>query len=40
MGGSGEVRKVEHLYIEGEPDPAKNMVYGASIYEDELMEVS
>lgn len=40
MGGSGEVRKVEHLYIEGEPDPAKNMVYGASIYEDELMQVS
>lgn len=40
MGGSGEVRRVEHLYIEGEPDPAKRMVYGASIYEDELIQVS
>lgn len=40
MGGSGEVRSVQHLYIEGEPCPTDSMTYGASIYEDELMQVS
>ncbi len=38
MGGSGEVRRIQHLYIEGEPCPTDSTTYGASIYEDEIME--
>ena len=40
MGGSGEVRSVQHLYIEGEPNPTEGMTYGSPIYEDEIMEVT
>ena len=39
-GGSGEVRSVQHLYIEGEHCPTDGITYGSPIYEDELMEVT
>jgi hypothetical protein len=39
-GGGGEVRSVQHLYIEGEPNPTEGMTQGSPIYEDEIMEVT
>ena len=36
-GGGGEVRPVQHFFLEGEPQPS--LQYGAPIYEDELMDV-
>ncbi len=39
-GGSGEVRRVHHLYIEGSENPYAAVTHGEPIYEDELMKVS